>query len=426
MTVLSILVGQAGIQTLAQLGATDLTPHAPPVPSTLTTTSTSRTTRTSSTKSANHVVTHPTIPGVLTPLRIDAESKTNADIVLSTIGCANNWERGYALCSSTLSSGTPALDLILDTVRRRIEHDDLFDTFLLSYSTAGGTGSGVSARLAMELKDWMPRAALVSVPILPFARGDTAVQAYNTVLALAAAQDHADAIIAVPNDVLFGVAERRGVFAAASGGGKGMEGVNAIAAEMLAAVVGSSRAGVHASGPTARVGSADCELFSGWDLVTSLCPIPMCKILHVASSGTVAVNKFHDAVKAMCRYTLMPPDRVPSCISATAYLSPTFSTIDTAYLQRKLNDRLGFLPAVNPTPLLYRTTATGTRTTASLAFVHNTGVLADRHVLSPWLTATAKRLRSGAYLHRYPNAAEWIGDASCALWSVVDEYRTLL
>ncbi|KAJ3374586.1 hypothetical protein GGF31_007364 [Allomyces arbusculus] len=326
----------------------------------------------------------------------------------------------------TPASGTPALDLILDSVRRRIEHDDRFDTFLLSYSTAGGTGSGVSARLVMELKDWMPRAALVSVPILPFAKGDTAVQAYNTVLALAAAQDHADSIVAVPNDVLFGVAERRGVFAVASGGGKGMEGVNAIAAEMIAAVVGPSRAGVHASGPTARVASAECELFSGWDLVTSLCPIPMCKVLHVASSGVVAVNKFHDAVKAVCRYTLMPPDRVPSCLGATAYLSPTFSAVDLAYLQRKLNDRLGFVPAVNPTPLAHRTTATGTRTTASLAFVHNTGVLADRHVLTPWLTATAKRLRSRAYLHRYPSAAEWIGNASCGLWGVVDEYRALL
>ena len=91
-------------------------------------------------------------------------------------GSGNNWARGFH------QYGERYADDILDRVRREVEKCDLFGGFLLMQSLAGGTGSGLGARLAQELKQEYPSTFLLNNCIWPYESGEVIVQNYNTLL----------------------------------------------------------------------------------------------------------------------------------------------------------------------------------------------------------------------------------------------------
>jgi len=84
---------------------------------------------------------------------------------------------------------------------RQSERVDRFEGVLLVHSLGGGTGSGLGSRLLEELREeYGARALLVSAAVAPFSCGDTPAQAYNVVLAVAAAARAADAVLFFGND----------------------------------------------------------------------------------------------------------------------------------------------------------------------------------------------------------------------------------
>lgn len=68
------------------------------------------------------------------------------------------------------------------------------------HSLGGGTGSGLGSRVLEAVRDEYPKAIIIDAAVAPFSAGDTPLQHYNTVLALAHAQEHADAILFYDND----------------------------------------------------------------------------------------------------------------------------------------------------------------------------------------------------------------------------------
>lgn len=108
-------------------------------------------------------------------------------------GSGNNWADGY------LNHAPRAMTAILDKVRRQAEKCDYLDGFLMLMSVAGGTGSGVGARLTEYLRDAYPHSTLVNPIVWPYTSGEVIVQDYNSLLTTAHLQSSCDAILLLQN-----------------------------------------------------------------------------------------------------------------------------------------------------------------------------------------------------------------------------------
>lgn len=108
-------------------------------------------------------------------------------------GSGNNWANGY------LNHAHRAMAAILEKVRRQVERCDYLDGFVTLMSVAGGTGSGVGARLAECLRDEYPHTTLVNPIVWPYASGEVIVQDYNSLLTTAHLQASCDSILLLQN-----------------------------------------------------------------------------------------------------------------------------------------------------------------------------------------------------------------------------------
>lgn len=117
-------------------------------------------------------------------------------------GSGNNWADGY------LNHAPRAMAAILDRVRRQTERCDHLDGFLTLMSVAGGTGSGVGARLAECLRDSYPSTTLLNAIVWPYASGEVIVQDYNSLLTTAHLQASCDAILLLQNQQLHQVCSK--------------------------------------------------------------------------------------------------------------------------------------------------------------------------------------------------------------------------
>jgi tubulin delta len=93
-------------------------------------------------------------------------------------GCANNWGFGFT------RQGPKHAESILDLIRKEVESCDVLGGLLTLQSVAGGTGSGVGAYIAQELRDAYPSAFLMNQIVWPYTHGEVIVQNYNTALSM--------------------------------------------------------------------------------------------------------------------------------------------------------------------------------------------------------------------------------------------------
>jgi hypothetical protein len=93
-----------------------------------------------------------------------------------SFGRGNNWANGYFDDSK--------LDQLMEEYRKLLESMNVYNGCLMLHSLAGGTGSGLGARVISEIRDWFPKEFITTASFAPFVTGETAVQSYNTLLSL--------------------------------------------------------------------------------------------------------------------------------------------------------------------------------------------------------------------------------------------------
>ena len=134
-------------------------------------------------------------------------------------------------------------------------------SLVVMHSLAGGTGSGLTAALVRELRKIWSTHYIISICVLPM-DGETALQSYNTVLALSHIHDHVDCIITLDNEqVLRTLMERQSSVS--------LHDINVHSAISLAAVL--------VPGPL-------CGRSQLWQLCSALCAAPGCKMLGMRSA----------------------------------------------------------------------------------------------------------------------------------------------
>ena len=179
-------------------------------------------------------------------------------------GCGNNWAYGHSVLGPQNGEG------IAESVRREAEKCDMLGGFLLTQSAAGGTGSGVGSYTASLVRDLYPSSSVVTHCVLPYSSGEVSVQAYNTMLTLAATLPDVDGAILVPNQHLMDVCTKAMRISRPS-----VWDVNGVAAKEIASVVLPVAGG-------SLPGTKSTRLLHG--LCGHLCPHPRMKLLTIRSA----------------------------------------------------------------------------------------------------------------------------------------------
>ena len=117
-------------------------------------------------------------------------------------GSGNNWASGYC------RHGGQASEVLLEMAQRQVERCDRLDGFLILMSVAGGTGSGVGAKVTETLSDFYPHSVITNQIVWPYSSGEVIVQDYNTILTTSHLQKTSDVVFLMHNDQLHKVCSK--------------------------------------------------------------------------------------------------------------------------------------------------------------------------------------------------------------------------
>ncbi|EDQ87929.1 uncharacterized protein MONBRDRAFT_33187 [Monosiga brevicollis MX1] len=196
-------------------------------------------------------------------------------------GAGNNWANGY------MRYGHEYHEFSLDAIRREAEAADRVDAFQVYSSVAGGTGSGLGARVTELVREAYPKSALTNMIVLPYMTGEVIVQFYNAVLSLSHLTTASDAIFLLRNDDAHRVAQSSYKLKTVT-----MDALNNVYANDLAHALGPSRAAAGAD-----CGLLDPSLLSQAQRVAHLVPHPDYKLLT-----THSIPQMPESYQAFSRY----------------------------------------------------------------------------------------------------------------------------
>jgi hypothetical protein len=123
-------------------------------------------------------------------------------------GSGNNWAAGY----NTHGKGPKGAGAkVMELVRMEAERsDEGVSSLLLLQSLAGGTGSGVGARVSELLRDeYGNRSVIANALVAPYSAGEVSVQLYNSLLTLTHTAQSSDAVIIFQNDQIQSICRKR-------------------------------------------------------------------------------------------------------------------------------------------------------------------------------------------------------------------------
>eukprot|EP01031_Cornospumella_fuschlensis_P038440 gene38440-46719_t len=159
-------------------------------------------------------------------------------------GAGNNFAQGY------YQYGPQYREKIIEGLRHNAEKCESLQTYLVTHSLGGGTGSGVGSYLLGILSDEYPKVARFAMSVFPSGDSDVITSPYNTVLATQQLLEHCDCVFPVRNQALYSFyqtehgpakAEEENQPKSSSKRSRGFDEVNLIAARMLCHLTASSR-----------------------------------------------------------------------------------------------------------------------------------------------------------------------------------------
>ena len=249
--------------------------------------------------------------------------------VMDVYGSGNNFAHGHYFY------GPRYRDKFEEGVRRNAEQCDSLQTFLVTHSLGGGTGSGVGSYVLSLLDDLYPEIYRFSACVFPSEENnDVVTSPYNSILATRQLIEHADCVLPIDNQALLDFSKleaKARKLQQATGKEKpdkrsGFNEMNAVAARMLCHLTSSSR--FH--------GDMNVDMN---EICTNLVPFPRLHFLMTAlsphraiagsgasSTGTLtgrgAVQRaFSDILSRTGQITAADPSTAGSVTIASAFLA---------------------------------------------------------------------------------------------------------
>lgn len=172
----------------------------------------------------------------------------NHHYIYDVSGAGNNFAQGY------YHYGPVYKEKILEGLRKNAEQCESLQTYLVTHSLGGGTGSGVGSFLLGVLDDEYPKVARFTNSVFPSQDNDVITSPYNTILSTKELTLHADCVFPILNQALFNIfqleqkksttdaaQEAQRLPADKKARNRGFDDVNGIAARMLCHLTASSR-----------------------------------------------------------------------------------------------------------------------------------------------------------------------------------------
>ena len=116
--------------------------------------------------------------------------------VMDVYGAGNNFAHGFCEYGPRYRSNFE------EGVRRNAEHCDSLQTFIVTHSLSGGTGSGVGSYVLGMLEDLYPEIYRFSACVFPSEDNDVVTSPYNSVLATKQLIEYADCVLPIDNRAL--------------------------------------------------------------------------------------------------------------------------------------------------------------------------------------------------------------------------------
>jgi tubulin epsilon len=205
----------------------------------------------------------------------------STQFVMDVSGSGNNFAHGHYYY------GPQYRDKFEESLRWQAEQCDSLQTFLVTHSLGGGTGSGVGSYIVGLIEDLYPEVYRFSACVFPSEDNDVVTSPYNSTLATNALLEHADCVLPIDNAALQAFAHleaevRQRQKSSSSSSNKkanqfefqdrgGFNDMNNVAARMLCHLTSSSR--FH--------GDMNVDLN---EICTNLIPFPRLKFLMSALS----------------------------------------------------------------------------------------------------------------------------------------------
>lgn len=363
-----------------------------------------------------------------------------AQFVMDVYGSGNNFAHGHYLY------GPQYRDRFEEGLRRNAEQCDSLQTFIVTHSLGGGTGSGVGSYLISLLDELYPEIYRFSACVFPSEENnDVVTSPYNSVLATRQLIEHADCVLPIDNQALLEFAKletkkKLGVSDVTAGSttGKtdratksGFNEMNAVAARMLCHLTSSSR--FH--------GDMNVDMN---EICTNLVPYPRLHFLMTALSprravaggaasgsaltGRSAVQRaFSDILSRTGQITAADPSASGSITIASAFLArgpvplsdflgcvttaQTRSMVFPSWNQNACKIGMCAMPAPNET--------------MSIMGVYNNTSFS--HVLSREKSRFNLLFKRKAMLHHYTEFVD-VGEietAECVCSTTIGEYREI-
>lgn len=176
----------------------------------------------------------------------------DTQFVMDVYGSGNNFAHGHYLY------GPQYRAKFEEGVRKNVEHCDSLQTFIVTHSLSGGTGSGVGTYVLSMLDDLYPDVYRFSTCIFPSEDNDVVTAPYNSILATSQLIEHADCVFPIENSALQRFVKLEESLAAKAKGNnsnnnekdvsktsknkdRGFDEMNEVAARMLCHLTSSSR-----------------------------------------------------------------------------------------------------------------------------------------------------------------------------------------
>jgi tubulin epsilon len=220
----------------------------------------------------------------------------DTQFVMDVYGAGNNFAHGH------FEYGPQYRSKFEEGLRKNAEHCDSLQTFFVTHSLSGGTGSGVGTYVLGMLNDLYPEIYRFAACVFPSEDNDVVTSPYNSVLATKELIEHADCVLPIDNcDLQSFAAFESSQKSKISGKSRqllpdiphkamkdrGFDDMNAIAARMMCHLTCSSR--FH--------GEMNVDLN---EICTNLIPFPKLHFLMAALSPqrTPAVGALHSGTNS--------------------------------------------------------------------------------------------------------------------------------
>jgi len=118
-------------------------------------------------------------------------------------GASNNWAKGY------YKEGYEVIENILDIVRKEVESCDCLQSFQITQSLGGGTGSGLGSLITERLKDEYIDNLISTFTIFPSPKiSDIILEPYNSILSIHLLLSDSNSNMVIDNEALYNICNK--------------------------------------------------------------------------------------------------------------------------------------------------------------------------------------------------------------------------